>query len=297
MNIDNLILQNENFFLSAYGKTAGIVSILPDLTLLRHTHPTELEAVVYNPVLCLILQGRKETTVGTKSVNFGQGESLVVGHYLPVVSRITKASPETPYLAVVLSLDLGLIRNLYDQIGDRDLETDNTEPLDVNIADERLINALGRYLELANAPEEATVMGPLILQEIHFRLLMAPNGGMLRRLVFRNSHASRISRSIERIRQDFRTSLSVAELAEVAGMSSSSFHEHFKVITGTTPLQYLKEMRLLKAHRLLQEGAHSVTSTAFEVGYESATQFSREYGRKFGVSPRQDLVSEPGQIN
>jgi AraC-like DNA-binding protein len=133
-------------------------------------------------------------------------------------------------------------------------------------------------------------MMPLIRKELHFRLLLAPHGAMLRQLVSHDSHASCIARAIERIRESFRAPLAVPELAQAAGMSPSSFHKHFKTITETTPLQYQKDLRLLEARRLLQEGHHSVSETAFEVGYESPTQFSREYARKFGASPRNDIA-------
>ena len=139
-----------------------------------------------------------------------------------------------------------------------------------------------------HTPAEAKVLGPLILKEMHFRLLTAPHGGMLRNLIQRNSHASRITRAIAYIRQDFANPLAVADLADDAGMSASSFHQHFKSITAMTPLQYQKDLRLMEARRLLMSGQFSVSTTAYEVGYESPTQFSREYSRKFGVSPRRD---------
>lgn len=133
-------------------------------------------------------------------------------------------------------------------------------------------------------------MAPLIRREIHFRLLLARHGAMLRQLVRQESAASRISKAIGKIRQDFKTQIAVSELARTAGMSVSSFHEHFRTLTATTPLQYQKDLRLIEARQLLIDGTRSVSNVAFEVGYESPTQFSREYSRKFGVSPRRDLA-------
>ena len=147
-----------------------------------------------------------------------------------------------------------------------------------------------RYLELMNAPMDAQVLGPMILKEIHYRLLLSPIGGMLRNLLSVDSQASRVAKSIQWIRSRFREPLVVGELAQVAGMSQSSFHEHFKSVTGTTPLQYQKDLRMIEARTLLERGVPSVSFAGFEVGYESPTQFSRDYSRKFGCSPKHHLA-------
>lgn len=268
------------------------LSPLPGLLLLRYRRPTNLEATFYESVVCLILQGRKETTLGERIVDSGPGESLIVSHDLPVVSQVTKASPEKPYLAMILTLDIEILRSLHGKVVTQaDMETDRARALDANVTAPDLIDALGRYLSLAAKPSETEVMAPLILQEIHFRLLLTPHGGMLRRLSWSGSHASKIARAIAYLRQNFRAPLSVPDLAKAVGMSTSSFYKHFRSITATTPLQYQKDLRLLEAQRLLSAAEHSVSSAAHEVGYESSTQFSREYARKFGTSPRNDLGS------
>lgn len=263
---------------------------LEGFTVLRSRQPTSLETAFYNPLLCLILQGRKETLLGGQHVSFGAGESLIVSHDLPVVTRVTDASARSPYVAMVLSLNLSTVRSLYEEIGDTEIdeEEDQARTLDVGAADASLIDAMGRLFALVDRPLEARVMVPLIQREIHFRLLLARHGAMLRQLLHRESHASRIAKAITKIRQDYASTLAVGDLARIAGMSPSTFHEHFKALTETTPLQYQKNLRLLEARRLLTDGTHSVSSTAFEVGYESPTQFSREYARKFGVSPHSD---------
>ncbi len=262
---------------------------LPHLVLLRHEQPTEMHAMIYEPVVCLILQGYKETVLGETTLQLGPGESMVVSHDLPVVSRITGAQRNTPYLAMVLMLDVPLLRSLYEQVGEAVVERPTTRAMAVHKTDPRLLDCFARYLALVHDPVEQRVMEPLIRKEIHFRLLMAPHGGMLRKLLRYDSHASKIARAIARIRRDFRTPIAIPALARDFGMSSSSFHKHFKDITATTPLQYQKEMRLLEARRLLFEGDQSVSSVAYEVGYESPTQFSREYSRKFGRPPGSDL--------
>lgn len=265
------------------------VTEVPSLVVLKNDTPTTLEGVLYNPVMCLILQGRKETYVGDRRMSFGAGESLIVSHDLPVMAQVTEASAEHPYIALVFSIDLQIIRSLYDEIEDAIIEDQVGSAFHSGQADAVLIGALVRLFDLVDRRQEAKVMTPLLVREIHFRILMAQHGGMLRQLLKRDSHASRIAKAITRIKQDYATSLSVADLANVAGMSTSSFHEHFKAVTLTTPLQYQKDIRLLQARRFVRDGDRSISAIAFEVGYESPTQFSREYARKFGQSPRNDL--------
>lgn len=264
---------------------------LSGLTILRSFQPTPIEAILYNPLLCLILQGSKETHVGVHRMSFTAGESLIVSHHLPVISQVTEASKQAPYLALVLELDMGIVHSLYDEVSITDINEAYTRALHVGQTDAALLNAIERLFDLVNRPLEAKVLCPLVLREIHFHLLLAQHGGMLRQLLRRGTHADRLANAIAHIRQNYATPLTVAELASVAGLSRSSFHEHFKALTATTPLQYQKDLRLLAARRLLIEGTHSVSRAAFEVGYESATQFSREYSRKFGHSPSQDLTT------
>ncbi len=263
---------------------------LPALHILRKEEVTAFEAVVYNPVVCLILRGRKETRIGAQSVSLGQGDALLVSHDLPVSAKITQASPTEPYLAVILRLDIGLVRDLYQQVGESVSDVAEAKSLSANVADPAWTEPLLRYLKLMDKPLEARVLGPLILKEIHFQLLMSSIGGMLRNLLSVDSHASRIAKAIVQIRARFREPLVVADLAGMAGMSQSSFHEHFKSVTGTTPLQYQKDLRMIEARSLLASGARSVSVAGFEVGYESATHFSRDYTRKFGCSPKHHLA-------
>ena len=267
-----------------------MVSPVDGLLLLRYVKPTELEATLYEPVVCLILQGRKMTALGAHSLEFGAGVSLIVSHDLPVVARVTEASESEPYLAMIFQLDLGTIRSLYAEIDDIDPEEDQVSSLQVHSTEDAILDALARYLALAETPLERKILGPAYQREISFRLLMAPHGSMLRRLLRLDSHASKIARAIAWIRLHYKESVVVPELAKHAGMSVSSFHQHFKEITGSSPLQYQKTLRLLEAQRLLTVGEQSVAETALEVGYESPTQFSREYARMFGVPPSRQRV-------
>ncbi len=273
----------------------GTGNALPNLTVLQTTEVSEFDAVVYKPVVCLVLQGAKVTTIGDQSVTLRAGSALIVSHDLPVETKIVSASEAEPYLALIVSLELGVLRSLYEQIGSVSDELTSLRSLSSGPAAPAVIETIGRYLALMTSSLEAEVLGPSILREIHFRLLMSPIGGMLRSLLSIDSHASRVARAIVQIRRDFRKSLSIPDLAQLAGMSQSSFHGHFKQVTGTTPLQYQKDLRMIAARDLLRTGRHSVASAGFDVGYESPTHFSRDYQRKFGTAPSKErpAVAEP----
>ncbi len=258
---------------------------LPGLSVLRREAPSNIEASIYEPVLCLILQGSKVTSIGDQTVELRAGDALLVSHDLPVISRITKASLEEPYIAAILSIDMQLVHSLYGQIDEGPLPAASARSLSAGRAEAGWLAPLVRYFELAASPADAKVLGPSTLREIHYRLLLSPVGGMLRNLLVTDSHASRIARAIRRLRSDYRTALKVPELAKAAGMSASSFHEHFKTVTGTTPLQYQKDLRLIEAQSLLSAMSHSVSEAAYAVGYESPNHFSRDYSRKFGSPP------------
>ncbi|MBC7281375.1 AraC family transcriptional regulator [Hoeflea sp.] len=289
MALQDLARKVDEFTGDGTDSIGGIDTGIAGLHVHRQTRPSPFEAVVYHPVICLNLQGRKEVAIGDRSIDFAAGQSLIVSHDLPVSARVTDASRERPYLAIIVALDMAILQSLSDEVGAAALNERQAQALEASATDTALVEAIERYFALVDDPVEAKVMAPLILREIHFRLLIARHGGMLRQLMRRDSHASRIFRAISRIRSDYRGPLAIAELSGEAGMSPSSFHEHFRQVTGTTPLQYQKDMRLMEARRLISMDGLSVSSAAYEVGYESATQFSREYSRKFGGPPRNDL--------
>jgi len=259
------------------------------LYLLRETEPSEIQATIYEPIVCLILQGEKETTVADRTLTVSRGQCIVVSHDLPVLARITKASKAEPYLALVASMDLSVLRSLYDEVGGESVESVPPSSMQIAPVDEPTLGVLERYLDVLTDPVEARVLLPLVRKELHFRLYQSKSGSMLRSLLRRDSHASNIAVAIKTLRQSYRESLDVPALAKSVGMSASSFHKHFKSVTLTTPLQYQKDLRLTEARRLLHEGRASVSTAAFDVGYESPSQFSREYSRKFGVPPSADL--------
>lgn len=271
-----------------YAKKEPDSRILRGITVFRRDRVSDLEAFIYEPVVCLILQGAKVTSIGGQVADLKAGDALLVSHDLPVVSKITRASLEAPYLALILSLDMALVRGLYELVGDEVAPSDDARSITVGLTDPAWLDPLGRYLALMDRPLDARVLGTSLLREIHYRLLLSSIGGRLRNLLAVDSHASRIAKAIAQMRRGFRSPLAVADLAQTAGMSPSSFHDHFRSVTGTTPLQYVKELRLMAACRLLLEEGCSVSAAAYSVGYESPTHFSRDYSRKFGRPPSRD---------
>lgn len=254
---------------------------LPGITIVGYARPTALEPWLQSSAMCLFLQGRKESTFAGQSYRLGPGACWLLTHDMAITTRVKEA----PSLAVLLDLDASTLRGLHDQVdpGPRG----DARAFQVIDAEAHLLDALGRYLALEGT--DARVLGPMIAREIHYRLVTSPFGAMLRDLLREDSHASAIARAITRLRRDFRRPISMPELAREVGMSSSLFYQQFRTITASTPLQLQKELRLHEARRLLSAGSTTVAGAAFEVGYESPSQFSREYARKFGVPPSAHL--------
>jgi AraC-like DNA-binding protein len=268
-------------------------TVIPGLSLVRSRRTTEFTCVRYEPIFCLVLQGAKQSFIGDKPLTFERGHALIVSIDLPTTARVVEASPQAPYLALALQLDTRLLRELVSEHP----EPAATDPsasrsgMRVQSVTEPLTDVMLRLFRLNETPRDITALAPLLVREIHYRLLRGPDGGLLRNLVQPDTHTARLSRAIGRIRRDYTATLTVQELAREAGMSASAFHEHFRALTGTSPLQFQKSMRLLEAQRRLLDGEGSVSAVAFAVGYESPTQFSREYSRKFGHPPRADRAA------
>ena len=260
---------------------------VPGLSLVRQRCPSEIAASVYQPIFCLVLQGAKEIRLGDETVRFATNESLIVGLDLPASANIVSASPKAPYVALALHLDMTLIRELAADLTS-DAPTEQTRAVVSGAADMAIVDAMRRLFDLQDNPDAQRVLGPLIHREIHYWLLTARHGRILLELARRDSRADRVARAVTAIHEGYATALKVDDLARLAGMSVSAFHASFKDLTGTTPLQFQKQLRLIEARRLLQGERLSVSSAAFQVGYESPTQFSREYSRQFGISPRLD---------
>jgi AraC-like DNA-binding protein len=262
--------------------------------LLRHEAPTGQNATVYRPLLCLILQGAKDVGTSAKTLTVRAGQSLIVSHALPVLSRIIEAAPEMPYIALVFPLDLDLLRTLAPAVLPSS-DSRPSDPFSIHLCDtdDEIEDALRRYFCQCETDAARRLLAPITAREIHARLLMGPHGETLHRLLWNESTASRIFQATRDIQTHLTRTIVVKDLARDVGMSSSAFFEQFKAVTGTSPLQYQKDLRLLRARDALQTSSAKVSEIAFSVGYESSAQFSREYLRKFGRSPRLDRTPEP----
>ncbi|MCX5495753.1 AraC family transcriptional regulator [Kaistia dalseonensis] len=254
---------------------------------LRQAMATELVPVLYVPVLCLVLQGAKRVLIGDTVLKYKEGEYFVAAIEVPALGQIAEASSDRPYLAINFYLDPAIIASVL-------LETPSVAEASVacgfavNSADPHLLDAWRRMSDLLNRPEEISVLAPLIEREIIFRLLNGPQGALLQQIANSNSRLSRIRTSMAWIREKYNSSIGVEDLARVAGMSVSVFHKHFKAVTTLSPIQYQKQIRLHEARRRMLVLQDDIASAAFFVGYESVSQFSREYRRLFGASPAKD---------
>lgn len=248
----------------------------------RQVHTGELQVAVQRPLIAICLQGCKRVTMGTSSFDYGAGEALVIAADVPTVSEITEASPAAPYYALALELDPALLSELAVEA---DLRAGDTASVRVEPADPDVVDAALRLMRLLDRPGAQPVLGEALLREMHYWLMTGRHGAAIRALGRVDSHAHRIARAVALIRRDYATRLRVTDLAAVAGMSESSFHQHFRAITTLSPLQFQKQLRLIEARRLMLVQGAAISHAAHSVGYESVPQFTRDYGRLFGSPP------------
>ena len=262
------------------------VTPIPGLILIRATRPSSLEHAISRPLACLVVQGAKQVTMGVESFAFSAGDSLLITADVPTVSQITRASAVVPYYSLVLMLDPALIVELAAEMKVGPVA--DAAPLRVEPTDGEVAEAAHRLLKLLDRPAALPLLQAALLREMHYWLLAGRHGSAIRRLGWSDGHLQRIARAVEILRRDFARRLPVEDLAAAAGMSPSSFHRHFKAVTTLSPLQFQKQLRLIEARRLMQAEARSASSAAFAVGYESVPQFTRDYGRMFGLPPVRD---------
>ncbi len=286
MNQD--LLETVRRYAYLFADPAGVAQTeITCLTVIRETAPTPLQYAINKPLVALVLQGSKRVTMGSQTFDFGSGESLLITADVPTVSQITEATLKEPYLALVIDLDCALIEGLVVEMGSTPFVAGapvRVDPTEVEVADSAL-----RLMRLLDRPASIHVLRAQLTRELHFWLLSGKHGGAIRALGVVDSHAQRIARAVTLIRENFSQSLKVDYLAEVAGMSPSTFHEHFRTVTSLSPLQFQKQLRLIEARRLMLSAGEMISNAAYTVGYESVHQFTREYGRLFGLPPARDI--------
>lgn len=244
---------------------------------------------VYQPMLHVVLQGEKTLTIGDQVLNYGAATYFVVPVDVPATGEIYPSGPQQPYLALSLELDIAVIASLMDGSSAQAAQAPATYFAPVTASSD-MIDAWLRMLRLIDRPHEAAVLAPMIEREILFRALQGPLGAVLRELARPEGRLVQIRRATQWICEHYTEPFRVEPLAAMADMSVAAFYRHFKAVTGMTPIQYQKRLRLLKARWLLLFETRNASSIAFTVGYESASHFSREYARLFGLPPARDAA-------
>ena len=274
-------------FAETHADRHGIAATpIPGLAVVRQTSPSEIVHAINRPLVAMVLQGSKRVAMGASSFEFGAGESMLISADVPTASQVIRANLGTPYISIVLELDSAVIAELVAEIGAAPFRS--AEAIRVDATEAEVADAALRLLRLLERPAGIPILQAQLLRELHFWLLTGRHGGAIRALGVPGSHAHRIARAVNLLRAHFATPIRVEQLADIAGMGVSSFHEHFRAATSLTPLQFQKRLRLIEAKRLLLAEGASVSTAAYAVGYESVPQFTREYGRLFGVSPARD---------
>jgi AraC-like DNA-binding protein len=267
-----------------FAKSGAVSDSLPRLRCLVRTKVTEPTSATEEALLALVLQGSKRTVLGSRTFDFGAGEFCVTSVRAPVTIQTTRASTREPFLAVGLLLDPSIVASLL--LKEREPRSTET-PLAIatSQASDAMLDAFRRYLRLLAAPRDVPVLAEPIEREILWRVMQSPQGATLRAIGRADSHLALIGRAVEVLQHRFAEPLAIGELARVANMSGATFHRHFRKVTAMSPLQFQKQLRLQAARARLLSHAGDVTSVSRLVGYQSPSQFSREYRRQFGVAP------------
>ncbi|MVV49918.1 AraC family transcriptional regulator [Pseudomonas sp. PB120] len=268
---------------------------IPRVAMVQGEIPEHLLAAVYDPMINLILQGSKSMTIADRTLRYDPATYFVMSIELPAVGQVNPGPDGEPYLAVSLTLDPIALTTLLADLPKPAEQHEKEAGFSVAAVTPDLMDAWVRMLRLMARPEEIAALAPVYEREILYRVLQGPHGWMLRDIAAPDSAMARVNLAIQHIRRDFAEPIRVDALAQLASMSVSAFHRHFKAVTALSPLQYQKRVRLLQARTLMVANARNVTHAAFEVGYESATQFSRDYARVFGLPPARDAARIIGE--
>ena len=262
------------------------------LTLYRRTAPTAPMSATYEPSLALVVQGRKRVELGGRTFLYDPSEFLLTSIDLPVISRVIEASEDSPYLCLRLKLEMPMVRELLsrDEIHVAEVPSDNPAITTAETTLE-LLDAFSRLIDLLSSPRDIPFLSPLIQREIVYRILRSAEGQHLRAIATLGDQSHRTAKVIAWIKANYAKPLRVESLAEIAGMGVSTLHHHFRSLTSMSPLQYQKQLRLHVARQRMLLDGMDAASAAFEVGYESASQFNREYSRFFGQPPMRDVRS------
>jgi len=265
------------------------MTAIDGVAILRSDHPKPPTHMISRPAMCVVAQGAKWATFGGNRLEYRAGQALVIGVETPSVGRVFEASPGEPCLVLAFELDLAIVRGVAEGL-DAPPSASGEPGRGVFVTDFQgpLADCALRLVRLLDTPKAIPTLYPVIMREICYWLLAGPHGGDVARMALANSPSQRVISAMHSLRSRFTESVRIEELAAVAQMSPSAFHRQFKALTSLTPLQYQKQLRLLEARRLMISNAVNIETASFQVGYESPSQFSREYARMFGAAPKRD---------
>lgn len=261
---------------------------VPGVAILRTSKPNDLVHDVHQPALCVIVQGSKRVLLADEVYQYDPARYLVVSVDLPVSAEVLQASSEHPYLCFRLTLDPQQVAEIVLQAGLSASRRPTPRGLFLSETTPQLLDAVLRVVRLLQTPDDIALLAPLAVREIVYRLLTGPEGARLHQIASPDSHAQRVGRAINWLKENFQLPMKVDDMARQASMSTSSLHHHFKAVTAMSPLQYQKQLRLQEARRLMMGAGLDAATASWRVGYESPSQFSREYKRLFSETPGRD---------
>jgi AraC-like DNA-binding protein len=274
-----------------YAETDGIhETLLPRVSLIRASRPSEPVHVLHEPALCMVVQGSKEVVVGEGRFIYDPAKYLVISVSLPLTGEILEATPQRPYLCFRLDLDPVVLNTLITDSGHERPHGYPATGLVLNVLTPKLLGSVVRLLGLLETPEDIAVLAPLAEREILYRIMKSDPTGMLHQIAAGDSKLQQVNRAVTWLKHNYKEPFSITTLTRETHMSSSTLHYHFKMVTGLSPLQYQKQLRLQEARRLLLAQTVDAATAGHTVGYESPSQFSREYKRLFGASPLHDAA-------
>lgn len=279
-------------FAAAHADADGLARTpVPGLRMMRVPRPSGAMHSVYHPLVCLVLQGEKHMTVGAQARSVKAGDSVLVTADIPVTGRIVRASPAAPYVAVAVELDAALLREVVSGLDPEASASPVAGRLFVENAQAAVLDCAARLVRLLDRPAAIPILHAGIARELHYWLLVGPHGPALRELAAPDACAARVGAAIRLLRERYREPMPVQALAEVAHMSVTAFHRHFKAMTSLTPIQFQKQLRLVEARRLMRQEGRPARHAAFDVGYASVPHFTRDFNRMFGAPPARDAAA------
>ena len=280
------------------GPSNQFPTAIEGLSLMRSDQPTKPSYRVFKPALCIVAQGAKWAFFGEERIDYGEGEALLVSVAMPALGCVVEATPAKPYLGLILEFDLAIMREIAEMLPVPSKESGcSGRGLFLARLNEPLAECVLRLVRLLDRPEAIPVLYPSVMREICYWVLTGPHGGEAVNLAAGNNHPQPVIRAIHALRDHFAEPIRIEELASLANMSSSAFHRGFRAITSMSPLQYQKQLRLIEARRLLVSEVINAETAGYKVGYESPAQFSREYARMFGTSPKRESLCMRRQHN